>query len=68
MICVWDVCGNSLAGHIGAQDVSDVYDATQAVLKMSPAVVDANSVGIVGGSHGGFLAAHLIGQYPGMLL
>jgi acylaminoacyl-peptidase len=53
------------AGHIGAQDVSDVIDATQLVLSIEPRVVDEKRVGIVGGSHGGFLAAHMIGQYPG---
>jgi acylaminoacyl-peptidase len=57
---------NILPGQIGSVDVSDVYAATQAVLQLSPAVVDraSNKRGIFGGSHGGFLTAHMIGQHP----
>uniref|UniRef100_A0A6Q2XVA9 Acylamino-acid-releasing enzyme n=1 Tax=Esox lucius TaxID=8010 RepID=A0A6Q2XVA9_ESOLU len=44
----------SLTGNIGSQDVKDVQAVT----------LDPNKVVVMGGSHGGFLACHLIGQYP----
>jgi len=53
---------NELPGNCGAVDVSDVFEATQAVLKRG--VVDESRVGICGGSHGGFLAGHMVGQFP----
>jgi acylaminoacyl-peptidase len=55
---------HSLPGRAGFADVQDCHDATEAVLKKFPAVVDKEKVGVVGGSHGGFLAGHLIGQHP----
>jgi len=51
----------SLPGKIGEQDVSDVVAATKAALHFK---YDPEKVAVVGASHGGFLAAHLIGQYP----
>ena len=36
--------------------------AVQTVLQMD--VADPDDVYVIGGSHGGFLTAHLIGQYP----
>ncbi|XP_016520953.1 acylamino-acid-releasing enzyme-like isoform X2 [Poecilia formosa] len=52
----------SLLGNVGSQDVMDVQAAVESVLD---AEFDREKVAISGGSHGGFLACHLIGQYPG---
>uniref|UniRef100_A0A1A7WPK5 acylaminoacyl-peptidase n=1 Tax=Iconisemion striatum TaxID=60296 RepID=A0A1A7WPK5_9TELE len=53
----------SLCGNVGSQDVSDVQQAVEEVLKCPD--YDKQKVAVSGGSHGGFLACHLIGQYPG---
>ncbi|CAE7619209.1 APEH [Symbiodinium microadriaticum] len=55
---------NALPGRIGRLDVDDVMAATRAALQLFPTLLDGNNVGVMGGSHGGFLAAHLIGQFP----
>ncbi|CAM9383223.1 unnamed protein product [Scytosiphon promiscuus] len=54
----------SLPGRIGTQDVADVVAATRAVLDLEPETLDPSRVGVVGGSHGGFLGAHLTAQHP----
>ncbi|XP_015764968.1 PREDICTED: acylamino-acid-releasing enzyme-like [Acropora digitifera] len=53
---------HSLPGKIGTQDVQDVQHAAKKVLENGE--VDDTNVFVMGGSHGGFLTAHLIGQYP----
>ncbi|XP_034028452.1 acylamino-acid-releasing enzyme [Thalassophryne amazonica] len=53
----------SLPGNVGSQDVKDVQFAVENVL--SSGSFDTEKVAVVGGSHGGFIACHLIGQYPG---
>ncbi|KAM3411538.1 hypothetical protein ACQJBY_003295 [Aegilops geniculata] len=52
----------SLPGNIGSQDVNDVLTALDFVKKRG--LIDASRVAVVGGSHGGFLTTHLIGQAP----
>ncbi|KAM3411540.1 hypothetical protein ACQJBY_003295 [Aegilops geniculata] len=53
----------SLPGNIGSQDVNDVLTALDFVKKRG--LIDASRVAVVGGSHGGFLTTHLIGQVYG---
>ena len=57
----------SLPGKIGSQDVNDCHDACLHILSLSfPSFnLDKDNVFITGGSHGGFLTCHLIGQFPG---
>lgn len=54
----------SLPGRVGTQDVADVLAATKAALSLEPEELDPARVGVVGGSHGGFLGAHLTAQHP----
>ncbi|XP_072136719.1 acylamino-acid-releasing enzyme-like isoform X3 [Mobula birostris] len=53
----------SLLGNIGSQDVKDVQFAVESVLKEG--FVNSEKILLIGGSHGGFIGCHLIGQYPG---
>ncbi|KAK7884606.1 hypothetical protein WMY93_027729 [Mugilogobius chulae] len=53
----------SLIGHIGQQDVRDVQRAVQFALQTDP-TLDPERLAVFGGSHGGFLSCHLIGQFP----
>ncbi|XP_029911079.1 acylamino-acid-releasing enzyme isoform X3 [Myripristis murdjan] len=53
----------SLIGQIGSQDVKDVQRAVLTVLQRD-ATLDPKRMAVIGGSHGGFLSCHLIGQYP----
>lgn len=52
----------SLPGKIGSQDVSDVLATLDYVCERG--LVDGSRVAVLGGSHGGFLATHLVGQAP----
>lgn len=52
----------SLLGNIGRQDVDDVQSVVEQVVASS--TVDKDKSVIIGGSHGGFLALHAIGQFP----
>lgn len=54
---------NSLLGKVGQADVSDCMAALRAALEKFP-WIDPDRVALVGGSHGGFLVAHLSGQHP----
>ncbi|KAK3242194.1 hypothetical protein CYMTET_48100 [Cymbomonas tetramitiformis] len=52
----------TLPGHIGDQDVSDMIAAVDQGVQEG--FVKSDAVALVGGSHGGFLTAHLLGQHP----
>ncbi|KAH9764689.1 Acylamino-acid-releasing enzyme [Citrus sinensis] len=52
----------SLPGKVGSQDVNDVLTAIDHVIDMG--LANPSKVTVVGGSHGGFLTTHLIGQAP----
>lgn len=52
----------SLLGNIGRQDVGDVLAALDFVI--GNGMADPARVAVLGGSHGGFLSAHLVGQAP----
>ncbi|KAI9295374.1 alpha/beta-hydrolase [Neoconidiobolus thromboides FSU 785] len=51
---------NSLIGHLGDKDVKDCQFAIEKIVNE----YSYKDINIMGGSHGGFLTAHLIGQYP----
>ncbi|KAH9617888.1 hypothetical protein KSS87_023515 [Heliosperma pusillum] len=52
----------SLPGKVGHQDVGDVLTAIDTIIEMK--LADPSKIAVVGGSHGGFLTTHLIGQAP----
>lgn len=52
-----------LQGKVGNVDVKDCITATQEAIKKYP-WLDPKRIGLCGGSHGGFLVAHLSGQAP----
>lgn len=51
-----------LQGRVGNIDVKDCVTATQEALKKY-SWLNSEKIGLSGGSHGGFLVAHLSGQY-----
>ncbi|KAF8820438.1 putative acylaminoacyl-peptidase [Cardiosporidium cionae] len=56
----------SLLGKVGKQDVMDVKEAFSSYLKCNPSLYDEHHSVVLGGSHGGFLVCHLIGQFPSL--
>lgn len=54
-----------LLGKVGQSDVADCILATDTTLKKYK-FLPPERIFLVGGSHGGFLVAHLSGQYPDM--
>ncbi|XP_021757135.1 acylamino-acid-releasing enzyme 1-like isoform X2 [Chenopodium quinoa] len=52
----------SLPGNVGSQDVNDVLTAIDHVVGLK--LAEPPRIAVFGGSHGGFLSAHLIGQAP----
>ncbi|KAL7985959.1 hypothetical protein Chor_011125 [Crotalus horridus] len=54
---------DSLISRVGVQDVADTQLAVEAALQME-IYLDPNRIALLGGSHGGFICCHLIGQFP----
>ncbi|EPT24889.1 acylaminoacyl-peptidase, putative [Toxoplasma gondii ME49] len=54
----------SLLGKAGRQDVDDVKEAVSDLIASDPDAYTPARTVVVGGSHGGFLTCHLIGQFP----
>ncbi|KAJ4847109.1 hypothetical protein Tsubulata_040644 [Turnera subulata] len=52
----------SLPGKIGSQDVNDVLTAIDHAIGIG--LASPSKIAVLGGSHGGFLTTHLIGQAP----
>ncbi|KAH7882100.1 Alpha/Beta hydrolase protein [Phlebopus sp. FC_14] len=52
----------ALLGQCGTLDVGDCIATVEELIKLG--ISDRSRQVVQGGSHGGFLAAHLIGQYP----
>eukprot|EP00891_Asterochloris_glomerata_P009161 jgi/Astpho2/9161/Aster-07805 len=52
----------SLPGNVGDHDVADCMAALDAAAKTG--WINEKQVGAMGGSHGGFLTGHLLGQHP----
>lgn len=55
----------SLVGKVGTQDIFDCHYALEHILDTSGLPLNKNKVHCSGGSHGGFIVGHLIGQFPG---
>ncbi|XP_015265119.1 PREDICTED: acylamino-acid-releasing enzyme-like [Gekko japonicus] len=55
---------DSLVSRVGIQDVEDTQLAVELALQSEP--LDPDRIALLGGSHGGFICCHLIGQYPKM--
>uniref|UniRef100_A0A0G4GVC0 acylaminoacyl-peptidase n=1 Tax=Chromera velia CCMP2878 TaxID=1169474 RepID=A0A0G4GVC0_9ALVE len=54
----------SLLGKAGRQDVDDCTRCLKLFLEEKGSEVDGSRAVVTGGSHGGFLTLHLIGQHP----
>ncbi|KAG2127690.1 hypothetical protein DEU56DRAFT_820074 [Suillus clintonianus] len=51
-----------LLGHCGSMDVEDVFESVKELVRLG--ISEEGRQVVQGGSHGGFIAAHLIGQHP----
>ncbi|KAG6871447.1 hypothetical protein C0995_004460 [Termitomyces sp. Mi166 len=57
---------HALLGNCGTIDVEDCIASTRHLIKLGISVQGPGKQFVMGGSHGGFLTGHLIGQYPEM--
>ncbi|KAF8064410.1 Alpha/Beta hydrolase protein [Lyophyllum atratum] len=57
---------HALIGKCGTVDVEDCIASTRHLIKLGISVEGPGKQLVMGGSHGGFLSGHLIGQYPNM--
>ncbi|KIJ41939.1 hypothetical protein M422DRAFT_171727 [Sphaerobolus stellatus SS14] len=55
---------DALIGRAGDLDVKDCYEAIKHVIGLGLSAEGPGKQFVLGGSHGGFIGAHLIGQYP----
>jgi len=55
-----------LIGRCGTLDVRDCVDSIELLIQRGYAKHGKGSLFVYGGSHGGFLAGHLVGQHPSM--
>ncbi|GLB44407.1 putative alpha beta-hydrolase [Lyophyllum shimeji] len=56
----------ALLGKCGTLDVEDCIASVRHLIKLGISVEGPGKQLVMGGSHGGFLTGHLIGQYPDM--
>ncbi|KAG5653150.1 hypothetical protein H0H81_002061 [Sphagnurus paluster] len=56
----------ALIGNCGSLDVEDCIATTRHLIKLGISIEGPGKQFVLGGSHGGFLSGHLIGQYPEM--
>ncbi|RXW22263.1 hypothetical protein EST38_g3573 [Candolleomyces aberdarensis] len=54
----------ALLGNCGRVDVDDCMASVEHLIKLGIAEDGPGNLFVMGGSHGGFLTAHLIGQFP----
>ncbi|KAG6853149.1 hypothetical protein C0991_006556 [Blastosporella zonata] len=57
---------HALPGNCGTLDVEDCIASTRHLIKLGISIEGPGKQFVMGGSHGGFLTGHLIGQYPDM--
>ncbi|VDC02763.1 unnamed protein product [Peniophora sp. CBMAI 1063] len=55
---------SALVGKCGSLDVQDCVDSVNKLAELGKASLGPGKQYIYGGSHGGFLGAHLVGQHP----
>ncbi|KAF7307875.1 Peptidase-S9 domain-containing protein [Mycena kentingensis (nom. inval.)] len=59
-----EACVQALAGKCGSLDVEDCIATARHLVTLGISSEGSGKQFVMGGSHGGFLTAHLIGQYP----